>query len=381
MKTMQRTEAPKTSTAHYRHITVHASATQVRRQQNLFYIGENISLVANLAKAFHMGYASSVNLRQAIAYLRELQKEECSLRGFLIDVPMHQLHLQNFLQYISGTPYANLPVLYVSTHLTQAETISLTSGHVVDDVVHPIRDIFTIGDRIVFLGKVKEERIARNKRKGGWAEAARLRSAAMAKRLADIFFSSLMILLTAPLMLLIALLVKLDSHGPVFHNTYRAGRGYRVFKLYRFRTGKVGAARLVTSLSQLNLFRDNDAKFIKACHETGLTRIGRILRCSSLEALPQLFNVLKGDMSVVGNRPLPLNEASSLTSDEFAERFNAPAGITGLWQVASPELKEGSALRYDLEYARTASLALDMQILWRTPRTIWEKMKDYRKGL
>lgn len=381
MSMMQRTEAQKARSAQYRMVTVQSPAPQVKKQQNLFYVGENISLVANLSKAYHMGYASSVNLSQAIAYLRELQKEDCLLRGILIDVPMHQLHLSNFLQYIAGTPYANLPVLYVSTHLTQTEIREMSSGHVVDDIVHPIRDIFTIGDRIVFLGKVKTEQAIKKQQRSTITAHLIERLKHGAKRIADIMVSFMLLFLTAPLMALIAILIKLDSRGPVFHNTYRAGSGYRVFKLYRFRTGKVGAARLVTSLSQLNLFRDHGATFIKACHETGLTAIGRMLRCTSLEALPQLLNVLKGDMSIVGNCPLPLNEASSLTNNAFAERFNAPAGITGLWQVSVMQGVEGARLKYDLEYARDRSLWLDMKILMRTPAALLRKMKAHRKGL
>lgn len=362
-------------------VKVQSATPQVKQQQNLFYVGENISLVANLSRAYHMGYASSVNLSQAIAYLRELQKEECQLRGFLVDVPLHQLHLSNFLQYIAGTPYANLPVLYVSTHLTQAEIREMSSGQLVDDIVHPIRDIFTIGDRIVFLGKVKAERVMQKQPRSDFATRSQELLRSVVKRCADILVAALLLFLTAPLMALIAILIKLDSRGPVCHNTYRAGRGYRVFKLYRFRTGKVGAARLVTSLSQLSMFRDHGATFIKACHETGLTHFGKFLRSTSMESLPQLINVLKGDMSLVGNSPLPLNEASTLTSDEFAERFNAPAGITGLWQVSKLQGEYSARLKYDLEYAGARSLALDLKIMLLTPAAVLRKIRAYRKGL
>ena len=183
-------------------------------------------------------------------------------------------------------------------------------------------------------------------------------------------------------MALVALLIRLDSRGPVFHNSYRAGRGYKVFKFYRFRTSKVGAARLVTSLSQVNLFRDNGASFMKACDENSLTPVGRFLRRTSLVELPQLVNVLKGDMSLVGNRPLPLHKASALTSDEFAERFNAPAGITGLWQVSGKEKDGGERIRLDLVYAREHNVWMDAKILWRTPAAVWRKMKKaQRNGL
>ena len=101
-----------------------------------------------------------------------------------------------------------------------------------------------------------------------------------------------------------------------------------------------------------------------------VTRVGRIIRKYSIDELPQLFNILKGDMSVVGNRPLPIYEAEQLTSDNYIERFMAPSGLTGLWQVEkrgnggslSPEERK----QLDIKYARTFSFSLDMKIIIRT---------------
>jgi lipopolysaccharide/colanic/teichoic acid biosynthesis glycosyltransferase len=273
-------------------------------------------------------------------------------------------------------------VIYVSTHLTESEFRELSSSHIVDDVVHPIRDIFTIGERLEFLRKVKAEAALKSRKPVKMRSRFSSYASAVTKRVFDIILSSALIILTAPLMAVIAVLVKMDSRGPVFHNSYRAGKGYRVFKFYRFRTSKVGAARLLTSLSQVNLFRDHGASFMKACHENSLTELGRFLRRTSLHELPQLVNVLKGDMSLVGNRPLPLHKASSLTSDEFAERFNAPAGITGLWQVSGKEGDHEERIRLDLAYAREHDLWMDIRILWKTPAAVRGKMKRYqRKGL
>ena len=351
-------------------------------KENLFYVGENISLVANLARAYGLGYARTVNLRQAISFIRQLDAEGCRLTGILVDMPLQGPEFRNFLGYLSGTAYANLPVVYVSTYLTPAEIADMSASHLVDDIVHPIRDIFTIGERLIFLAKVRQGHAAGAGSRRSVSTRVQEHMAAVVKRLADIAVALMLLILLAPLMMLIAVWIKADSRGPVFHNTYRAGRGYRVFKLYRFRTGKVGAARLVSSLSLSARFLDHGASFIKAPHKTGLTAAGKFLGRTGLADLPQLLNVLKGEMSIVGNRPLPLSEASLLTSDASAIRFNAPAGMTGLWQVNRKGHNENQRLRFDLAYARERSLRMDIGILLRSVGAVRTSMAGpYRKGL
>jgi lipopolysaccharide/colanic/teichoic acid biosynthesis glycosyltransferase len=194
------------------------------------------------------------------------------------------------------------------------------------------------------------------------------------KRVFDILISSLAILAISPLFLLIAVLIKLDSSGPIFYNSYRAGRGYRVFKFFKFRTMKVGADRMVTSLSHMNQYQGKDAPvFFKVNNDPRVTGIGAFLRNTSLDELPQLFNVLKGDMSLVGNRPLPLYEASSLTTNEWAERFVAPAGITGLWQVkkrGQADMSVEDRINLDIDYAKRSNMIMDLKIILQTPKVL-----------
>lgn len=128
----------------------------------------------------------------------------------------------------------------------------------------------------------------------------------------------------------------------------------------------------IQELASLNQYevQEKGPLFVKLNNDPRITKFGKFLRNSSLDELPQLFNVLKGDMSIVGNRPLPLYEASTLTTSQWAERFMAPAGITGLWQVSKRGQKEMSneeRIRLDIEYARKRNLLYDFKILLKTP--------------
>ena len=189
------------------------------------------------------------------------------------------------------------------------------------------------------------------------------------KRAFDIIASSLLILFLSPILLLIALLVKLESRGPIIYSSKRAGTGYKIFDFYKFRSMRVGADKELATLSTSNNQYSNDSKvqiFHKIQNDPRVTRFGRILRKTSLDELPQLFNVLIGDMSLVGNRPLPLYEAEMLTKDGAAWRFLAPAGITGLWQITKRGKNKMSVeerIELDAIYARNYSIWVDVKIL------------------
>ncbi|GGG98377.1 glycosyl transferase [Parapedobacter pyrenivorans] len=198
------------------------------------------------------------------------------------------------------------------------------------------------------------------------------------KRLFDIVVAGLVLLFFLPIMLLIALLIKLDSKGPVFYRSKRAGTGYKVFDFYKFRSMRVNADKELDKLSALNQYATNggSSAFIKIKNDPRVTRLGSFLRNTSLDELPQLFNVLNGDMSLVGNRPLPLYEAQELTSDDWALRFLGPAGITGLWQVTKrgrSEMSDEERRQLDNDYANHFSFWMDLKILIKTVPALFQK--------
>ena len=239
------------------------------------------------------------------------------------------------------------------------------------------------------------------------------------KRLFDVLVAGTLLLLLLPLLAVVALLVWIESPGPVFYYSYRVGTNYRIFRFWKFRSMRPDADQLLASVQGQNQYQAaapapvantcacaepdcqgqlidqhgqwvceqqymqqrhtqaEAATFTKIVNDPRVTRIGAFIRNTSLDELPQLWNVLRGDMSLVGNRPLPLYEAEKLTTDQFATRFLAPAGITGLWQVS----KRGGAgamsaeerKQLDVDYAHTYSLRHDLRILLKTVPALFQQ--------
>lgn len=197
------------------------------------------------------------------------------------------------------------------------------------------------------------------------------------KRLFDILFSFIALILLSPLILLVAVAIKLESKGPVFYISKRVGTGYRIFNFYKFRSMRTDADTMIQDLIHLNQYKSPEGTtFFKLEEDPRITRVGRFIRNTSLDELPQLFNVLIGDMSIVGNRPLPLYEAEKITKDLWSKRFLAPAGITGLWQVSKRGNKEMSAeerIALDMTYADRCSLWFDIKIVAQTFPALLQK--------
>jgi len=194
--------------------------------------------------------------------------------------------------------------------------------------------------------------------------AERLPEAGLAlKRWLDVVGASLALAILSPALALIAGLIRLDSPGPAIYRAPRAGRKGHLFRCYKFRTMVQNADQLKDGLRQNN---QRSGPFFKIEDDPRITRVGRVLRRFSLDELPQFWNVLKGDMSLVGPRPHPVDDYAAYEVEHLA-RLDVTPGITGLWQVTArrdPSFQRGMEL--DREYIRTWSLASDMRILLRT---------------
>jgi len=202
------------------------------------------------------------------------------------------------------------------------------------------------------------------------------------KRFMDLFISGLMILFLSPVMLAVVIAIKLGSKGPVLYKSKRVGTGYKIFDFYKFRSMRTDADKMLVELSTQNQYANEDggtkAAFVKIKDDPRVTKLGKFLRNSSLDELPQLFNILIGDMSLVGNRPLPVYEAEMLTSNEWSMRFLGPAGLTGLWQITKrgkADMSERERKKLDNFYAQNYSFWLDWKILIRTVPAVFQKEK------
>jgi len=197
------------------------------------------------------------------------------------------------------------------------------------------------------------------------AAAQHSRIARPAKRGLDIVGAGLGLLVLSPLLVGAALAIRLDSKGPVLFRQQRAGQGRAPFTILKLRTMRVGAE---AERAQLFDQRDADGPRFKMNQDPRITRVGTFLRRYSIDELPQLVNVLKGEMSLVGPRPYPLMEAEALQVGAAASRFEVPPGMTGLWQVSGrSDLTWDDLCRLDAIYVRSWSLTWDLRILLQTP--------------
>jgi exopolysaccharide biosynthesis polyprenyl glycosylphosphotransferase len=191
---------------------------------------------------------------------------------------------------------------------------------------------------------------------GGWQLAA--------KRALDVALAGFGLVALAPLFALIALAIRLDSPGPVFFAQERVGLNKRRFRMHKFRTMVADAESRMREVEHLNHMQ---GPTFKLKEDPRVTRIGRFLRRSSIDELPQLWNVLRGEMSLVGPRPLPLRDVEGFEEDRHRRRFSVRPGLTGLWQVSGRnELSFETWMELDLRYIDGWSLGLDLQILMRT---------------
>ena len=249
------------------------------------------------------------------------------------------------------------------------------------------------------------------------------------KRMFDIVFSVLAIIILSPVFILTALAIRLESKGPILFKSKRVGTNYTIFDFLKFRSMYIDAEQRLQELSkdhnQYSAHEQEEHKtivaplgdqaeqamfdmgmesemmisdeeimlvgddfvvaesdftkqkeeeinnaFVKIENDPRITKVGRFIRKYSIDELPQLFNILKGDMSVVGNRPLPLYEAEKLTADQNIDRFMAPAGLTGLWQVEERgkggNMSAEERKQLDITYGQTYNFMLDMKIIFRT---------------
>jgi len=321
-------------------------------------------------------------------------------------------------------PEKKIPFVILDDEKNQ-ETISRAFQKKIDDVYIKPAKAETIISRILILKKIKPLANNVSVSKKTMQESYKT---PFFKRTFDIVSASIGLILISPILLVFIIAIRLESKGKVYYTSKRVGSGYKVFDFYKLRSMYTNSDKRLKELAHLNQYKKeetvtqevktdehiaNIAKksfgnnstligddsnvseadhlrnkkekqetaFVKFENDPRITKVGHIIRKLSIDELPQLINVIKGDMSIVGNRPLPTYEAELLTTDDWTERFHGPAGITGLWQVEargksskmSPEERKGLDNKYSEIAKSKFSFWKDIWIILRTIPAVFQK--------
>ncbi|MFY0673450.1 MAG: sugar transferase [Bacteroidia bacterium] len=367
----------------------------------ILFIGNSDEPLLLLKAAF----ANSINIRKSNS-LREVKEAVTSgkLQAVLADSSAQALEL---VEKIRG--------LFSKRELS---VIVATYGNEDDEIIERIKrkginGLFNMRKQAKLLISIlKSQPISKVKPKSKSRKGKQIKTP-LDKRIFDIIVSGLALLFLSPLFLIVIIAIKLEDKGPSIYLSKRVGTGYRIFNLIKFRSMYTNADKRLEQMKGQNMYagdtpvekidihncpvckangepcsdqlvldgdivcerqyklfqeQENAGVFMKFKDDPRITKVGKFIRNTSIDELPQLLNVFLGHMSLVGNRPLPLYEAEQLTADGYVERFLAPAGLTGLWQVTQrgKEVSEEERIELDNEYARNYSLLYDFKIILKT---------------
>ena len=279
-------------------------------------------------------------------------------------------HFLFFKNVASNSRLKHIPFIIINSESKDRRFELLELG--IDDCYNGNIEWDYLVERIEFLEKYKPQFESQKEKKEEDFKFKMPKS----KRFLDILIASLAILFLSPIIILVALLVKITSKGDVIYKSKRVGTGYQVFDFLKFRSMYEDADKRLAELKHLNQYEDDGSVFKKFKNDPRITPIGRFIRKTSIDELPQLFNVLKGEMSIVGNRPLPLYEAELLTKDDWVQRFQAPAGITGLWQISKrgkDDMSTEERIGLDIQYSKKYSFWYDLKIIFKTPFAMFQQ--------
>ncbi len=392
------------------------------KKLRLLYIGSHLDIINALRKKD--GEAEVVILDNGLQCIDYLGKHK-NIDAIISDYNLPGIRGTQLASHIKiRLGFANTPfILFAFEEDAHFRNDMLKKKAVIDDLYLSPPDAEKLFIRIRFLiyylNEIKE---------AGYSAIAAQKDykIPLIKRLFDIVISLSVLLILSPLLLLVALAIRIESKGSIIYKSKRVGTGYRIFDFLKFRSMYSGADADLKELEHLNQYnqsresnkidnnippcprcarlpegkycspvlyikgkkiceywynelkkKDKAATFIKIENDPRITKVGKFIRNTSIDELPQLINVLKGDMSIVGNRPLPLYEAEQLTSDDWSARFLAPAGITGLWQVElrgkGGIMSEEERKDLDNQYAYTYSILGDIKLILRTIPALFQK--------
>jgi lipopolysaccharide/colanic/teichoic acid biosynthesis glycosyltransferase len=375
----------------------------------LLYIGNTPSICESLEKRFP---DALIHVKNVVGFYNQIDRldevdmviAEYALKGIKGD--------ELFERYSSILNEKKIPFVLITNRIEpEVRARHLRKGII--ELIIKDDQLEVVADKIEFYRSMLEMRLSVSKNFHNTEYKIPI-----AKRIFDIAVAGTALLFISPVLLITLIAIRIESKGKVYYISKRVGTGYRVFDFYKLRSMYTDADQRVKELAHLNQYAEEAREkeesrpidvlppksspqlinkdgipmsedeyqelrrkqaagtFVKFKNDPRVTKIGKIIRNTSIDELPQLINVLKGDMSIVGNRPLPLYEAEQLTSDDWGERFLAPAGITGLWQVekrGGGSMSEDERKGLDNTYAQNFSFWNDIRLILRTIPALFQK--------
>ena len=381
--------------------------------QYFVYIGRDSKTIELLSRLSIGVFYAAPNCSKAVKVLEKIrEKYDAALFFEQVNISKDIADIQYMRK-----KYPGLYMVLVIDSLSKEEASEYLKAGINNTIKYETSQE-ALKDLSTFLKRRKDQKIKALQLKAQNINAFRL---PLWKRTFDIFFSGMAILCLSPLLIFTALAIRIESKGPIIYKSKRVGSNYQIFNFLKFRSMYTDADKHLKDFNALNQYQQEDEDiwgeepeaevneeideeeillisddfviseedyinkkskeksnaFVKLENDPRITKIGRIIRKYSIDELPQLINILKGDMSIVGNRPLPLYEAELLTSDEHIDRFMGPAGLTGLWQVEkrgeTGKLSAEERKQLDITYAKTFSFWLDIKIILKTVTAFIQK--------
>lgn len=380
---------------------------------HLIYIGRYEKTIKRFSKLPKEEFYNVATCDKAIKIIDKIREK------FDIIILYEQTNTQTDIKDIESLrkKYPGIYMVLVMDSLTQQESLQyLKAG--INNTIPFESPQEAIDSLISFQKRRKQQKIKDLQKRGENIQTFRL---PLWKRCFDILFSGTALLGLSPLLIITAIAIHLESKGAIIYKSKRVGSNYQIFDFLKFRSMYTNADKHLKDFNSLNQYQteeettediiwgempelsenedgivlisddfviseeayinkrshEQENAFVKLENDPRITRVGRFIRKYSIDELPQLINILKGDMSIVGNRPLPLYEAELLTSDEYIDRFMAPAGLTGLWQVEkrgdSGKMSADERKQLDIKYAKTFSFWIDMRIILKTVTAFIQK--------
>lgn len=377
----------------------------------LLYIGQNDSIIDSLEAHSSIELSVFENGLAAINWINNHIDEFDKMDAVLCSLNIKGMNAYSLYNHMSFNNLLNkIPFIVIASKFEFASRNFAYKAGVDDYYAMPL-DIVKLKRRVVFLKRFKASHEKLKQEIALKDFESHPYKTPFLKRTFDIVMSGGALLVLSPLLILIMILIRLESSGKVFYASKRVGANFREFDFYKFRSMYPDADKRLKEVEHLNQYKGEEvgdecprcaalpagvycspvlktdenkniceylyikqknakAAFLKIENDPRITKIGKFIRNTSIDELPQLINILKGDMSVVGNRPLPVGEANAITKSRWSRRFKASAGLTGLWQVElrgkDGDMSEEERFEYDNQYAENNSFWGDMILIFRT---------------